>query len=106
MVLPMKTRLTNLLTATLWLLIVAVWVPTFWVLVQLPGTFPLLSYVEGVLGTASYPCPVNDYFDHFFCETPVTSAGDWFVPLKKGLEDNGGPDGTRTRDLRRDRPAF
>ena len=56
----MKTRITNLLTATLWLLIIAVWLPTFWALAQLPGTWDgdkpsaLLNYVKYELGTVYY----------------------------------------------------
>ena len=56
----MKTRITNVLTATLWLLIIAVWLPTFWALAQLPGTWDgdkpsaLLNYVQYELGTVYY----------------------------------------------------
>ena len=56
----MKTRITNVLTATLWLLLIAVWLPTFWAFAQLPGTWDgdkpsaLLSYVKYELGTVYY----------------------------------------------------
>ena len=56
----MKLRITNVLTATLWLLIIAVWLPTFWALAQLPGTWDghsssvLLRYVEFELDTVDY----------------------------------------------------
>jgi hypothetical protein len=97
----MKTRITNLLTATLWLLIFAVWIPTFWVLVQLPGTWDgsndssLLNYVEEDLETVSYRIneictsersPVDNWLlqddeDPPVCSTLSTEIYDLFIPL-------------------------
>ena len=95
----MKTRITNVLTATLWLLLIAVWLPTFWALAQLPGTWDghkssaLLRYVEDELGTVYYRIddpPVGKYTylrDSF--KKPVnkdpknlsTRINDWFIPF-------------------------
>ena len=105
----MKTRITNLLTATLWLLIVAVWIPTFWVLLKLPGTWDgsnasaLAEFTDDGLETVYYrirepysPNPsttgytndsvTDDYSDLFsplFEEPKVltTRIGDYFIPL-------------------------
>ena len=95
----MKTRITNLLTATLWLLIVAVWVPTFWVLVQLPGTWDgsdtsgLAYYTETDIRTVyavvtkdGENCPLRpskgDY-TNLFCERHElsTKTNDRFIPF-------------------------
>ena len=107
----MKTRITNVLTATLWLLIIAVWLPTFWALAQLPGTWDgdkpsaLLNYVKYELGTVYYriddpnksrDCDPNpksggEYsklFDDDFVFPPLKPCGK---PLKKTLS-------TRTND--------
>lgn len=95
----MKKRITNLLTATLWLLIVAVWIPSFWVLLKLPGTWDgsdasaLAEFTEDGLQTVYYninrlhknSCIEDNWL---LCEAqkeegPVleTSIGDWFIPL-------------------------
>ena len=57
----LKTRITNLLIATTWLLITAVWIPTFWTLAELPWTLnerreasALLRYVDDDIGTINY----------------------------------------------------
>ena len=56
----MKRRFENLLAMFLSLLISAVWIPTFWVLLQLPWTWDgekssaFLHYVDQELGTVSY----------------------------------------------------
>ena len=101
----MKLRITNLLTATLWLLINAVWVPTFWTLAQLPGTWDgdkssaLLSYVFYELDTVYYriddpnksrDCDPNpksggeydNFFDRDFVWPPLKPCGK---PLNKTL---------------------
>ena len=95
----MNTRITNLLTTTLWLLIFAVWIPTFWVLVQLPGTWdgskasPLAEFTEDGLQTVYYDInrPHKDGCiedNWLLCEAqkakdPIleTSIGEWFIPL-------------------------
>jgi hypothetical protein len=105
-----KTRITNLLIATLQLLITAVWIPTFWTLAELPWTLnekkeasALLRYVDDDLGTVSYKfsnnCnknkeknwlledesaqrPSGKYSDLFDCERNLTtSTGSSFIPL-------------------------
>ncbi len=90
----MKIRITNLLTATLWLLIVAVWIPTFWVLLKLPGTWDgsnasaLAEFTEDGLQTVYYkirePCP-NESTAGYTClfkETVlITRMDDWFIPF-------------------------
>jgi hypothetical protein len=101
----MKTRITNVLTATLWLLLIAVWLPTFWALAQLPGTWDgdkpsaLLSYVFYELDTVYYriddpnksrDCDPNPksggkyskLFDDDFVWPPLKPCGK---PLKKTL---------------------
>ena len=56
----MKKRFENLLAITLSLLISAVWIPTFWVLLQLPWTWDgekpsaFLDYVDQGIGTVEY----------------------------------------------------
>lgn len=56
----MKRRFENLLAISLSLLISAVWVPTFWVLLQLPWTWDgekpsaFLDYVDQGIGTVEY----------------------------------------------------
>ena len=63
----MKTRVTNVLIATIQLLITAVWVPTVWTLAELPWTLneereasALLRYVDDDLGTVSYSYKNSD----------------------------------------------
>ena len=56
----MERRFENLLSTTLRLLISAVWLPTFWVLLQLPWTWDgekpsaFLNYVDEGIGTVEY----------------------------------------------------
>ena len=106
----LKTRITNLLIVTTWLLITAVWIPTFWTLAELPWTLnerreasALLRYVDDDLGTVSYKfsnnCNKNKeknwlsedesaqrssgkYSDLLDCERNLTtSTGSSFIPL-------------------------
>ena len=100
----MKTRITNLLTATIWLLITTVWLPTFWTLAQLPWTVnegetsAMLRYVDDDLGTVGYTVRMT-YFgkicfdeDDWLCSAREemkeregrvysTSTGSSFIPL-------------------------
>ena len=88
----MKTRLANILTASLWLLIVAVWLPTVWVLLQLPGTWngndvsALTKYTEHELQTVHYHIdrPEERKYGFLFDDASPrlqTSLGDWFLPI-------------------------
>ena len=92
----MKRRITNLLIATLQLLITAVWIPTFWTLAELPWTLnekreasALLRYVDDDLGTVDYVISKahcekksSGKYSHLFCELKLTtSTGRSFVPL-------------------------
>lgn len=104
----MKTRITNLLIATLQLFISAVWIPTFWTLAELPWTLnerreasALLRYVDDDLGTIHYswrqtyyakPCSNPKEGSWLTCEYEeekaevdsiryTISTGDSFVPL-------------------------
>ena len=106
----MKRRVTNLLIATLQLLITAVWIPTFWTLAELPWTLnerreasALLRYVDDDVGTVSYKFSnncnknkeknwlledepeekySNSYFNNLWCESELTtSTGSSFIPL-------------------------
>ena len=93
---PIKRRITNLLIATLQLLITAVWIPTFWTLAELPWTLnekreasALLRYVDDDLGTVDYVISKahcekksSGKYSHLFCEPKLTtSTGRSFVPL-------------------------
>ena len=78
----MKTRITNLLTATIWLLITAVWLPTFWTLAQLPWTLneqreasALLRYVDHDIGTIHYSWAQTYYAKP--CSNP--KKGSWLT---------------------------
>lgn len=92
----MKRRFENLLAISLSLLISAVWIPTFWVLLQLPWTWDgekpsaFLHYVDQGIGTVEYqittppkhqcdrqPCEPN-YFDRFDKSSLKTTVGDSF----------------------------
>jgi len=93
----MKRRITNLLIATTWLLITAVWIPTFWTLTELPGTLDgtkasaLLLYAEDDIETVDYT--VSDShcrkkfgdkkdYNWLFCDPELrTTTGTSFVPL-------------------------
>mgnify|MGYP000867425541 CR=1 FL=1 len=93
----MKTRITNLLTATIWLLITTVWLPTFWTLAQLPWTWnetnasALLKYVEYDIETIDYTISDADCekkygkeerYNWLFCEPELTTeTGFSFIPL-------------------------
>lgn len=91
----MKRRFENLLAVTLSLLISAVWVPTFWVLLQLPWTWDgekpsaFLDYVDQGIGTVEYqittppkrqcdPFCEPNYFDLFDKSSLKTTVGDSF----------------------------
>ena len=92
----MKRRFENLLAISLSLLISAVWIPTFWVLLQLPWTWDgekpsaFLDYVDQGIGTVEYqitnppkrqctpdPCEPN-YFDRFDKSALKTTVGESF----------------------------
>ena len=48
-------------------------------------------------------------FSHVLYQLSYPATGSWLGPApwhRGDPEDRGGSDGTRTRDLRRDRPAF
>ena len=107
----MKTRITNLLIATIQLLITVVWIPTVWTLAELPWTLneqreasALLRYVDDDLGTVSYKISdenchkkkeknwiledesaekySDSYFDKLWCESELTtSTGSSFIPF-------------------------
>ena len=100
----MKRRFENLLAVTLSLLISAVWVPTFWVLLQLPWTWDgekpsaFLDYVDQGIGTVEYRISsINDKgewcdpevtkpwerdYNWLFCDTTLTTEiGDSFIGL-------------------------
>ena len=101
----LKTRIKNLLIATTWLLITAVWIPTFWTLAELPGTLDnkkasaLLEYAEYDIGTIHYSWsqtyyakPCGDAKNWLTCELAeekaeldslkyTISTGGSFVPL-------------------------
>ena len=100
----MKRRCENLLAVTLSLLMSAVWIPTFWVLLQLPWTWDgekpsaFLDYVDQGIGTVEYrisstndkgewcdPEGANPFqrdYNWLFCDTTLTTEiGDSFVGL-------------------------
>ena len=86
----MKTRVTNLLIATTWLLITTVWVPTFWTLAQLPWTWDeteasaLLKYVEYDIETIDYAIsnPDCENGSWLTCYPELTtSTGSSFIPF-------------------------
>ena len=62
----MKRRFENLLAMSLSLLISAVWIPTFWVLLQLPWTWDgekpsaFLDYVDQGIGTVEYRISITN----------------------------------------------
>ena len=80
----MKRRFENLLAITLSLLISAVWIPTFWVLLQLPWTWDgkkpsaFLDYVDQGIGTVEYQI------------TSISDKGTSCVPGAKPWERTGG----------------
>lgn len=100
----MKRRFENLLALTLSLLMSAVWIPTFWVLLQLPWTWDgkkssaFLHYVDQGIGTVEYHIAViNDKgewcdpdriktgerdYNWLFCDTTLTTEiGGSFIAL-------------------------
>jgi hypothetical protein len=99
----MKKRFENLLAMSLSLLMSAVWIPTFWVLLQLPWTWDgekssaFLDYVDQGLGTVEYQItsisdkgtscipganPWERTDGWLTCETTLsTEVGDSFIGL-------------------------
>ena len=77
----MKLRITNVMTAPLWLLIIAVWLPTFWTLAQFPGTWDgdkssaLLRYVYFELDAVDYD--IHDPNKSRDCDPNPKSGGKY-----------------------------
>lgn len=88
----MKTRITNVLIATIQLLITAVWVPTVWTLAELPWTLneqgeasAMLRYVDDDLATVSYEFKRTYYAEYWKC-----GAEDWLCSaIEEQLEEEG-----------------
>lgn len=87
----MKTRITNLLIATIQLLITAVWIPTVWTLAELPWTVnegeasAMLRYVDDDLGTVSYKFKRTYYAEYWKC-----GAEDWLCSAREEMKEREG----------------
>jgi len=88
----MKTRVTNVLIATIQLLITAVWVPTVWTLAELPWTLneereasALLRYVDDDLGIVSYEFKRTYYAEYWKC-----GAEDWLCSALEEMKEREG----------------